>query len=379
MTDTARAQNDGPIWTGDLDYALPHELIAQQPATERTDSRLMVVDRGSTVIAHHRFADLVSLLRPGDLLVANDSAVFRARLHGRKETGGEVEILLLEAKSRRSDGAVRAMVRASKSVRPGQTLVLADGSACAIIESLGEGRYFVSFGHGARDAAGDPPHGRGQSPAVDDPAGVAARLGEVPLPPYIERPSGPLREDDARYTTVYAREQGSVAAPTAGLHFTDALIEEAGRAGIGMAFVTLHVGPGTFQPMRGTPEEHRMEEEWCGVSEETASRICSTREAGGRVIAVGTTTVRTLESAARAFEGGKQRIGAWEGRTDLFIRPGHAFQSIDGMITNFHLPASTLLCLVMALAGEARLRNAYEEAIRRRYRFYSYGDAMLII
>jgi S-adenosylmethionine:tRNA ribosyltransferase-isomerase len=369
VTDSARARDDGPIWTGELDYALPHELIAQRPAPVRTDSRLMVVDRASSGIAHHRFSELVSFLRPGDLLVANDSAVFRARLHGRKPTGGEVEILLLEARSRRTDGAVHAMVRASKAVREGQQFILADGTACEVVESKGAGRHLVVFR--SRQGEGEP--------AAVAPARVAERLGEVPLPPYIERPDGPVTDDDARYRTVYAREQGSVAAPTAGLHFTQELIGEAAAAGVGMAFVTLHVGPGTFLPMRGAPEEHRMEEEWCGVSQETADRICETRARGGRLIAVGTTTVRTLESAARAFADGAGPVGAWEGRTDLFIRPGHEFRVIDGLITNFHLPASTLLCLVMALAGEARLRSAYEQAIRERYRFYSYGDAMLVV
>ncbi len=360
MAAVARVHAAGELWTGPLEYALPPELIAQSPATVRSDARLMVLDRAAGSISHRRFRDLPVLVSAGDLLIANDSAVFPARLAGRKPTGGAAEILLLCARSRVPGGVVPAMVRANKSVKAGQRLELADGSACVIEESLGGGRFNVSFpGREARQ--------------------VAADLGEVPLPPYIDRPAGTSIQDMERYQTVYAREEGSVAAPTAGLHFTPELIAELARAGVDFECVSLHVGPGTFTPLRGDVESHRMEAERCSVSAEVSRAIARTRKTGSRVVAIGTTTVRALESAAAEKATADGSPGPWEGRTSLFIRPGHRFRAIDALITNFHLPTSTLLCLVMAFAGEALTREAYECAVRERYRFYSYGDAMLVL
>ncbi|TFH25025.1 MAG: tRNA preQ1(34) S-adenosylmethionine ribosyltransferase-isomerase QueA [Myxococcales bacterium] len=360
MVTVARAHSAGELWTGPLEYALPPELIAQSPATVRSDARLMVLERATGGISHRRFRDLPALVSAGDLLVANDSAVFRARLAGRKPTGGAAEILLLSAQPVVPGGVVPAMVRTSKSVKAGQRLKLADGSACVIEKSLGAGRFNVSF------------PGR-------EPGEVAADLGEVPLPPYIERPAGTSTLDMERYQTVYAREEGSVAAPTAGLHFTPELLAELGRASVGFECISLHVGPGTFTPLRGDVESHRMEAERCTVGAEVSRAIAGARKIGARVVAVGTTTVRALESAAaeRAMADGSPE--PWEGATSLFIRPGHQFQAVDALITNFHLPASTLLCLVMAFTGEALVREAYECAVRDRYRFYSYGDAMLVL
>lgn len=360
MTAIPRVQSPGRFWTGALEYALPAELIAQRPARVRSAARLMVVDRASGRIEHRRFVDLPALLRPGDLLVANDTAVFNARLAASKPTGGAAEILLLAARANTVDGSVPAIIRSSKPVRAGQRLELADGSGVVVSCEAGGGRYEVRFEAG-------------------DPARVAARLGEVPLPPYIERPRGASPEDAARYQTVYARSQGSVAAPTAGLHFTPELLAEVRAAGASFECVTLHVGPGTFTPLRGDVQSHRMEAEPCSVGASVARGVAAARARGARVVAVGTTTVRALESAGAVTAMADGMPGPWAGRTSLFIRPGHRFLAIDALVTNFHLPASTLLCLVMAFAGEALVREAYERAVRERYRFYSYGDAMLVI
>lgn len=346
MTDSA----PGPagIWKGDVDYELPEELIAQRPAERRDASRLMVLDRSSGTIVDRRFADIGEFLRAGDLLVANDSKVFPARIAATKESGGRVELLLLECGDARR---ATAMCRSSKPLREGQRLSLADGSKVEVADAPGGGRVVLDF------------HDRSVGEAVH-------RVGAVPLPPYIGR-TDPDADDLDRYQTVYADAEGSVAAPTAGLHFTQPLIEALGQNGVDFETVTLHVGPGTFVPIRGSVDEHEMETERYELSESAIERLAT---CSGRRIAVGTTTVRALESA---FEHGPPEAGpAW---TRLFITPGHRFKAVDGLVTNFHLPGSTLLCLVQAFAGRDLLREAYARAVAERYRFYSYGDAMLIL
>jgi S-adenosylmethionine:tRNA ribosyltransferase-isomerase len=337
------------VLTRDFDYDLPEESIAQEPAP-RGESRLLVLDAEGPD-RHRRVRDLPRLLRAGDLLVLNDTRVIPARLFGLREGGGggKMEILLLEKTGERE---WEALVRPGRRARPGTVLRFAE--LTAEVTGKGEDRYRLRFSEPVE------PH--------------LERLGHIPLPPYIRRPD---REDDReRYQTVYARNPGAVAAPTAGLHFTEAILEEAAAAGIGIARVTLHVGIGTFKPVSAERlEDHRMDRERYEVSEETAEALRRTRESGGRVVAVGTTVVRTLESAAVAG-GGELRPGA--GSTELFITPGFRFQTVDVLLTNFHLPRSTLLMLVSAFAGRERVLAAYEEAVRAGYRFYSYGDAMLV-
>jgi S-adenosylmethionine:tRNA ribosyltransferase-isomerase len=340
------------VWKGEIDYDLPRSLIAQRPTDVRDESRLMVLDRGSGSIAHRHFRDLKEYVSPRDVLVANDSRVFPARLYATKNTGGRVELLVLDA---RLPGLVTAMARSSKSLREDQELRLADGTMIRVVGLLGGGRVSLDFG----DAV---------------PMDILHAHGELPLPPYIERPDGPSQEDLIRYQTVFGRTEGSVAAPTAGLHFTQTLLSDLSEAGVGFEQVTLHVGPGTFAPVRGTPQDHTMDAEFCSVSADVVAEVGKRRAAGGRSIAVGTTSVRTLESAAQG-----PSLAPYADWTSLFIRQGHDFRAVDALITNFHLPGSTLLCLVMAFAGEQLVRKAYCEAIARRYRFYSYGDAMLIV
>lgn len=335
----------------EFDYHLPRELIALHPLPERGSSRLLHVDAPTGRLDDRRFADLPQLMRAGDLLVFNDSRVIKARLRGQKASGGRVEVLI-----ERILGAHEALVhlRVSKKPRPGTRLILADA-----IEARVEGRegefFRLSF---------DP--ARSVLDWLD-------AHGEVPLPPYIERTAA--QEDEARYQTVYAREPGSVAAPTAGLHFDAAMLERLRAAGVETARVTLHVGAGTFQPVRVEDiRAHRMHSEWYAVPPETVAAVEATRARGGRVLAVGTTSLRTLEAAADA-EG---RLEAGTGETDLYITPGYRFRVVDRLITNFHLPRSTLLMLVYAFGGVALMRAAYAHAVAGRYRFYSYGDAMLI-
>lgn len=332
----------------DFDYSLPPELIAQAPLPERSASRLLVVQSGELVDA--RFADLPKWLKAGDLLVFNDTRVLHARLHGVKESGGQVEVLI-----ERPLDAHRALaqVRASHAPKPGSVLLL---EGVLAVEVLGrQGEFFVL-----------------QFPGEDDLVALLERHGKLPLPPYIRRPAG--NEDEARYQTVYARAHGSVAAPTAGLHFDSALLAQIEAMGVGCAWLTLHVGAGTFQPLRVEDlSKHRMHSERYFLPEETVSAIARTRAAGARVIAVGTTSLRALEAAAA---GGALQAGA--GETELFILPGHEFRSADALITNFHLPKSTLLMLVAAFAGLNTIRRAYAHAIAQRYRFFSYGDAMLL-
>ena len=349
----ASAAAGAPFWTGELDYHLPEDRIAQYPAERRERSRLMVVDRASGSIEHAVFSDLAHFLPSRALLVANDSKVIPARMHGRKrETGGAVEVLVLRAVSLH---VASAMVRAAKTVREGQQLDLDGGASARIASAPAEGRVLLDF-----------------SPlAVSD---VLERCGELPLPPYIERPAGPTADDAERYQTVYAEHPGSVAAPTAGLHFTPELLGDLGRQGFEFATITLHVGSGTFTPVRGDVSTHRMEREEFEISGDVAARIASARSEGRPVVAVGTTTVRALETAAQATG----EVVAGGSATQLFITPGHRFRAVDALVTNFHLPGSTLLALVMALAGRERIERAYETAVREGYRFYSYGDAMLI-
>lgn len=338
----------------DFDYPLPEELIAQVPVTPRDASRLMVLPpRGEPL--HRFFTDLPALLEPGDLLVFNDTRVIPARLLGRKESGGKVELLLCEALQGGMGRAWRAMGQASKPIRPGAVLLF-DGLSARVDAVVGDGFYDVTLD---REGA--------------ELEAALARAGRIPLPPYIRRAA--TAEDAERYQTIWARAPGSAAAPTAGLHFSQQLLQALDRRGVARTAVTLHVGPGTFLPVRGEDlDAHRMHGERYRVPPAAAAAWASCRARGGRVVAVGTTTVRTLESTFR--EGG---VRAGDGRTELFIRPGHSFAAIDGMVTNFHLPRSTLLVLVCALAGAERVLAAYREAVARKYRFFSYGDGMLVL
>lgn len=334
-----------------FDYELPPELIAQVPAPQRSGSRLLHLD-ASGALHDRRFAELPTLLRAGDLLVFNDTRVIKARLRGQKESGGRVEVLVERITAPQT---ALAHVRASKSPRAGTRLRLAD--AFDVEVSGREGELFELL----------------------FPANVLALLeahGSTPLPPYITHDSG--EDDDSRYQTVYAREPGAVAAPTAGLHFDENMLDVLAQQGVDHTFVTLHVGAGTFQPVRVEKlSEHVMHAERFHVSAETMQKICQTRAAGGRVVAVGTTSVRALESAAAQLVSAPEGVDA-EGDTRLFITPGYRFQLVDALITNFHLPQSTLLMLVSALAGMEPIRRAYAHAVQSRYRFFSYGDAMFI-
>jgi S-adenosylmethionine:tRNA ribosyltransferase-isomerase len=335
----------------DFSYELPEELIAQAPAARRGASRLLVLDGASGVLADRRFADLPGLLTRGDLLVLNDTRVIPARLLGRKDTGGAVEVLIERVLDERR---VLAHVGASKPPRPGARLWLEQALALGVV--------------GRRDDLFE---------LVYEGAGTIAealrRHGRVPLPPYVRRAPGP--EDAERYQTVYAREEGAVAAPTAGLHFDGESLAAIARAGVEIAFVTLHVGAGTFLPVRSERvEDHRMHAERVAVSEATAGAVRAARQRGARVVAVGTTVVRALETASAGADG----PAPYAGDTRLFVRPGYRFRAVDALLTNFHLPESTLLMLVCAFAGSGRALAAYRHAVAQRYRFFSYGDAMFI-
>ena len=335
----------------DFHYDLPEELIAQAPLPQRSASRLLVVDAAKKSFADRQFTDLVEYLRPGDLLVFNDTRVIPARLFGRKETGGAVEILI-ERITGQFD--VLAQLGVSKKPKGGSAIILDDGSRVDVLGREGE-FYLLRF-------------------ADDQPLDARlTKLGHMPLPPYIHRDAG--SDDDTRYQTVYARVPGAVAAPTAGLHFDDALLRKLREGGVDFGYVTLHVGAGTFQPVRADAiEQHVMHREWLDVSAELVEKIRRTREKGGRVVAVGTTVVRALESASR--DG---KLQPFSGDTQIFIYPGYRITSIDALVTNFHLPESTLLMLVSALAGRELMLDAYRHAVEDRYRFFSYGDAMLIL
>jgi S-adenosylmethionine:tRNA ribosyltransferase-isomerase len=338
--------------TADFDYELPPELIAQTPIEPRDSARLLVVHRESGLFEHRVFRDLVDYLHPGDLLVCNDSRVIPARLRGRKPTGGQVEVLLLTP---RDECTWQALVR-GKGLHPGTCIYIEDPAGykvtiATIVAEEADGIRILEF----------------DSPITP----LLPQIGEVPLPPYIHEPL----PDPERYQTVYARVAGSVAAPTAGLHFTPELIARLQAMGVRFAFVTLHVGLGTFRPVQSEDvEKHKMHPEWAMLSAEVVDQIRTTRAAGRRCLAVGTTVVRVLETAARSGE-----LAPFSGWTDLFITPGFPFRVVDAMITNFHLPRSTLLMLVSAFAGRELILRAYQEAIRLRYRFYSFGDAMLLL
>jgi S-adenosylmethionine:tRNA ribosyltransferase-isomerase len=337
------------------DYPLPPELIAQEPLARRDASRLLLLDRGRGTLAHHSFADLPDLLQPGDLLVTNRSRVFPARLLGRREGGGEAEILLVR---RRAADLWEALTRPGRRLRPGAVVEIAPGFRARI-----EG------------PAGTPPlrHVR-LLPDDLDPDAAVERHGHVPLPPYIRRTDTPA--DRERYQTVYARERGSVAAPTAGLHFTPQLLDRLRVRGVERAELLLHVGPGTFRPVETTDvREHRVDPERFTIPEETAAAVDRARAERRRVVAVGTTTTRAIEAAL----GASGRLCAGDGETDLVIVPGFRFRAVAALVTNFHLPRSSLLLLVSAFAGRERVLAAYAEAVRGRYRFYTYGDAMLLV
>jgi len=335
----------------DFDFDLPPELIAQAPLPERSASRLLLLDAAAPAPQDRMFRELPTFLRAGDLLVFNDTRVLPARLYGRKSTGGAVEILI-----ERVTGEHEAIVQLGVSKKPkeGGRIELADGSQ-AVVLGRDEGFFRLRF----------------ESPLPLEKLLLA--LGEMPLPPYIARHAD--ASDMERYQTVYAREPGAVAAPTAGLHFDQPTLDALRGRGVDFGYITLHVGAGTFQPVRAENlEDHHMHREWLSVGESLVEQIRRTRAAGGRVIAVGTTVVRALESASR---GGELR--PFEGETDIFIFPGYRFSAIDGLVTNFHLPQSTLLMLVSALVGREVILGAYRHAVAQRYRFFSYGDAMLIL
>lgn len=333
----------------DFDYHLPEELIAQSPAAERRASRLLHLDGANGVLQDRRFTDLPGLLRAGDLLVLNDTRVIKARLLGQKASGGRIEVLIERVLGSRE---ALAQIRASHAPKAGSELHLADGLVVEMVAREGE-LYRLRF-------------------PDEDVFAQLERYGALPLPPYIEHQPGV--DDETRYQTVFARTPGAVAAPTAGLHFDAALLEALLDQGIGTAYLTLHVGAGTFQPVRTQNlAEHRMHSEWYSLPQETIDAIKRHRAAGGRVVAVGTTSLRALESAAAA---GEPVAGSAE--TALFVLPGYCFRIVDCLITNFHLPKSTLLMLVSAFGGVDNIRKAYRHAIEQRYRFFSYGDAMLI-
>ena len=334
----------------DFDYELPPELIAQHPAAERSASRLLHLDSVSGAIIDRCFRDLLQLVRPGDVLVMNDTRVIKARLRGHKQSGGRIEVMVERVLAR---DEVLAQIGANNPPRAGSALVLDGAVTATVLERCAE-LYRLRFEH------------------CDDVFALLERHGQVPLPLYIARNAA--GHDDDRYQTVYARERGAVAAPTAGLHFDETLLAALKARGVALAWLTLHVGAGTFQPVRvENLAEHKMHGEWYSIPQSTVDAINASRAAAGSVIAVGTTTVRALESAAA---GGELHAGSAE--TRLFIVPGDRFRVVDRLITNFHLPRSTLLMLVSAFAGMDNIRRAYRHAIEQRYRFFSYGDAMLI-
>ena len=336
----------------DFYFDLPQELIAQDPLEDRSASRLLVLNRETGAVEHHIFKEITDYLRPGDCLVLNNTKVIPARLLGTKEdTGAAIEVLLLK---RRENDIWETLVKPGKKARPGAKIVFGDGCLRAeVLDVVEEGNRLIRFDY------------EGIFEEVLD------RLGEMPLPPYITH----KLQDKNRYQTVYAKYEGSAAAPTAGLHFTEELLSQIGEMGVNIAYVTLHVGLGTFRPVKADNlSEHHMHSEHYQVTQETADLINRTKESGGRVICVGTTSCRTVESAAD--ENGRVQPGC--GDTEIFIYPGYRFKVLDCLITNFHLPESTLVMLVSALAGREQVLAAYQEAVEERYRFFSFGDAMLI-
>ena len=339
--------------THDFYYDLPKERIAQTPVEPRDHSRLLVMDRFTGKMEHRHFYDIVDYLRPGDLLVINDSRVLPARLYGYKEdTGAHMELLLLEQKE---NMVWECLAKPGKKAKPGVKLIFGDGLLTGeVVEVKEDGNRMVKFTCDGNFYS------------------VLDQIGQMPLPPYITE----KLQDKERYQTVYSKELGSAAAPTAGLHFTPDLMDKIRAMGVDFASVTLHVGLGTFRPVKAQEvAEHKMHSEHCLLPKETAEKILKTKANGGRVIAVGTTSCRTLESVA-TFTG---QIQPWEGYTDIFIYPGYEFKVLDGLITNFHLPESTLIMLVSAFAGREHILHAYEEAVKLEYRFFSFGDACLFL
>lgn len=337
----------------DFDFELPEELIAQTPLLDRTSSRLLVMDKHSGDVNHRHFRDITEHLHAGDTLVLNDTRVLPARLMGTKEdTGANIELLLLKAIE---EDVWETLVKPAKKVKVGTVISFGDGllkAECIGLLDHG-GRHFKMIYDGIFYE-------------------ILDQLGEMPLPPYIRE----KLEDQDRYQTVFAKERGSAAAPTAGLHFTDELLDEIRAKGVNIAFITLHVGLGTFRPVSvDSIEDHEMHAEFYRITQETADLINNTKKRGGRVISVGTTSTRTLESVANRFGGELQEDSGW---TDIFIFPGYEFKAVDGLITNFHLPKSTLVMLVSALSNRDAILNAYNEAVQERYRFFSFGDAMFI-
>ena len=337
--------------TSDFDFYLPEELIAQTPLERRDASRLLTLDKNTGAVGHHRFYELPRFLRPGDCLVLNDSRVLPARLIGRRPTGGACEVLLLVD---RGDNLWECLVRPGRKLKPGARVIFGDGRLTATVEAeLNDGKRAVRFQY--------------QGIFLE----ILEQLGRMPLPPYIKAEL----EDQERYQTVYSRVAASAAAPTAGLHFTTELLDRIRGMGVKVCCVTLHVGLGTFRPVKAEDiTDHEMHSEFCMISGETAGIINETKQNGGRVICVGTTSCRTVESFA-AEDGTLSERSGW---TDIFIYPGYRFKVLDALITNFHLPQSTLIMLVSALAGRERVLAAYEAAVREKYRFFSFGDAMFI-
>ena len=337
--------------TADFDFRLPEELIAQTPLERRDASRLLTLDKSTGAVGHHHFYDLPQFLRPGDCLVLNDSRVLPARLIGRRPTGGVCEVLLLVD---RGDHLWECLVRPGRKLRPGAQVIFGDGQLTATVETeLEDGKRVVRFHY--------------QGIFLE----ILEQLGKMPLPPYIKAEL----EDQERYQTVYSKVVGSAAAPTAGLHFTPELLAQVHEMGVKVCYVTLHVGLGTFRPVKAEEiTDHEMHSEFCQISQETADIINQTKADGGRVICVGTTSCRTIESFA-AEDGTMSERSGW---TNIFIYPGYRFKVLDALITNFHLPQSTLIMLVSALAGREHVLSAYETAVRERYRFFSFGDAMMI-
>jgi S-adenosylmethionine:tRNA ribosyltransferase-isomerase len=340
--------------TEEFDYPLPPSFIAQYPSPQRGETSLMVLHRRNGMIEHQIFREITQYLNPGDLLVMNNTRVIPARLIGNKETGGRVEILLIPSRNG-SKGTCEALIKSSKRVKPGTRIQFEQGFELEV-EEIKDGKAKIRF------------------PWQGEMVDTLKRIGHIPLPPYIQREVEPLDRD--RYQTVFAERDGSIASPTAGLHFTHSMLQSLRENKVRTATVTLHIGIGTFTPVKTLDiEDHHMEAEWIEISEETAKKIEETKAQGGKVIAVGTTTTRALES----FHNGKGRVRPGNGMTSLFIYPPYRFHIMDGLITNFHLPKSTLIMLVSAFAGKELLMKAYHEAIDRKYRFYSYGDAMLIL
>ncbi|CAC96797.1 tRNA preQ1(34) S-adenosylmethionine ribosyltransferase-isomerase QueA [Listeria innocua] len=337
----------------DFDFDLPEELIAQTPLLDRTSSRLMVLDKESGEIKDQHFTDIISYLNKGDALVLNDTRVLPARLHGIKdETGAHIEVLLLKQKE---GNAWETLVKPAKRIRKGATITFGDGALKATcLEELEHGGRILEFSYEGIFYE------------------VLEQLGEMPLPPYIKEQLA----DQDRYQTVYAKENGSAAAPTAGLHFTEELLAQISAKGVEIIFVTLHVGLGTFRPVDvEDTQNHKMHSEFYRLTEESADRINKIKSAGGKVVAVGTTSIRTLETIASRHDG---KLIAESGWTDIFISPGYEFQAVDALITNFHLPKSTLIMLVSALSDRTKILAAYNHAVEQQYRFFSFGDAMFI-